>query len=187
MCVRARVCVCVRVCVWRRQQVRTSLDEISPALSELDVHAKLMKTVVDDAAGLPWMSEMVTPAKSTLLRQIALIKEEVTAYRGEVADKLQATSDAVKSSLTSRRGCIEMASNATIEANAMVKQFLGGEFKSVVDTLKEVFGPIRFYTYPGASAALGAVVLPFLMAMVGERVEKRQRQNLWTSMTGRDW
>ena len=170
------VCVCARVCVWRRQQVRTSLDEISPALSELDVHAKLMKTVVDDAAGIPWMSEMVTPAKNTLLRQIAMIKEEVTTYRVDVADKLQATSDAVKSSLTSRRGCIEMASNATIEANAVVKQFLGGEFKSVVDTLKEVFGPLRFYTYPGASAALGAVVLPFLMAMVREGGGRKERE-----------
>jgi len=37
----------------------------------------------------------------------------------------------------------------------------------VVETLKGYFAPLRFYTYPGAGAVLGLVLLPFLMVCIG--------------------
>ena len=140
-----------------------ALVAIDADVSAFEVIAKIVaNTDVQDQDGVLLTSTAIRDAR------LAAVRFHVSMGDAKnIAAVLDGTKEQFSTLLTSVQAGIEAASLAVTSANTMAKNFLDGEFKSVVETLKEYFAPLRFYTYPGAAAALAFVLVPFLFVCIG--------------------
>ena len=140
-----------------------ALVAIDADVSAFEITAKIVaNTDVKDQNGVLLTSTAIRDAR------LAAVRFHVSMGDAKnIAAVLDGTKEQFSTLLTSVQAGIEAASLAVTSANTMAKGFLDGEFKSVVETLKSYFAPLRFYTYPGAAAALAFVVVPFLFVCIG--------------------